>query len=347
MVKRTLVAVLTGAVLVAVGALAGVAPAEAQGGNILDKVKKRGKLVCAVNAKLPGFGFITPQGRYEGFDIDFCRALAAAIFGDTGKVEYVPTTAKERFTVLQTGEADVLFRNTTNTLSRDTSVKLDFGPTTFYDGQGMMVRKQSGVKRLDDMKNASICVQTGTTTELNLADQFRKRNLKYKAVVFEEPDATFGAYEQGRCDGVTTDISGLISRKTIMKDPAAHVILPDVMSKEPLGPSWAHGDNNWGDIVRWVLNALIIAEEKGVTQANVEQMKSSNDPEVQSMLGVTGTFGPDMGVSADWALKAIKATGNYGEIFDRTLGPKTPIGLDRGINQLWDKGGILYSPPIR
>jgi general L-amino acid transport system substrate-binding protein len=347
MVKRTLVAVLTGAVLVAVGALAGVAPAEAQGGNILDKVKKRGKLVCAVNAKLPGFGFITPQGRYEGFDIDFCRALAAAIFGDTGKVEYVPTTAKERFTVLQTGEADVLFRNTTNTLSRDTSVKLDFGPTTFYDGQGMMVRKQSGVKRLDDMKNASICVQTGTTTELNLADQFRKRNLKYKAVVFEEPDATFGAYEQGRCDGVTTDISGLISRKTIMKDPAAHVILPDVMSKEPLGPSWAHGDNNWGDIVRWLVYGLMAAEEYGITQSNVDQHVSSKEPEIARMMGGDKESAQALGLDPKWLYNAVKQVGNYGEIFARNLGPGTPFNLERGVNDLWTKGGLMYAVPFR
>lgn len=337
---------LLAALLAVVGLLAWSGLGEAQT-NILEKVKKRGKLVCAVNAKLPGFGYLTPQGRYEGFDIDFCRALTAAIFGDTGKVEFVPTTAKERFTVLQTGEADVLFRNTTWTISRDTSVGLDFGPTTFYDGQGMMVKKASGIKKLADMKNASICVQTGTTTELNLADQFRKRGIPYKAVVFEDADAATGAYEQGRCDGFTTDISGLISRKTIMKDPAAHVILPEVMSKEPLGPAWAHGDNNWGDIVSWLVYGLIIAEEFGITSKNVDEHVNSKEPEIARMLGGDKDVPKAMGLDPKWLYNAIKQVGNYGEIFARHLGPGTPFNLERGVNDLWTKGGLLYAPPIR
>lgn len=337
---------LVAGLLAAVGLLAWSGLGEAQV-NILDKVKKRGKLVCAVNSQLPGFGYLTPQGRYEGFDIDFCRALAAAIFGDSGKVEFVPTTAKERFTVLQTGEADVLFRNTTWTISRDTAVGLDFGPTTFYDGQGMMVKKASGIKKLEDMKNASICVQTGTTTELNLADQFRKRGIPYKAVVFETADAATAAYEQGRCDGFTTDISGLLSRKTIMKDPNAHVILPEVMSKEPLGPAWIHGDNNWGDIVRWLVYGLIIAEEFGITSKNVDEHVNSKEPEVARMLGGDKDVPKAMGLSEKWLYNAIKQVGNYGEIFARHLGPGTPFNLERGVNDLWTKGGLLYAPPIR
>jgi general L-amino acid transport system substrate-binding protein len=335
------------AVLAVFGLLALGGAAEAQQVNMLDKIKKRGKLICAANAKLPGFGYLTPAGRYEGFDVDFCRALAAAIFADSGRVEFVPTTAKERFTVLQTGEADVLFRNTTNTISRDTSVGLDFGPTTFYDGQGMMVRKASGVKRLNDLKNASICVQTGTTTELNLADQFRKRNLRYKAVVFEDPDAAFGAYEQGRCDGVTTDISGLISRKTILKDPAAHVILPDVMSKEPLGPAYAHGDQNWGDIIRWLVYGLVTAEEFGITSKNVDEHRASKDPEIGRLLGEDKEIAKAMGLDPRFVYNAVKQVGNYGEIFDRNLGPNTPFSLERGVNDLWTRGGLLYAPPFR
>lgn len=344
--QRRLLRGLATALLAVVGLLAWSGPGEAQV-NILDKVKKRGKLICAVNAKLPGFGYLTPQGRYEGFDVDFCRALAAAIFSDSGKLEFVPTTAKERFTVLQTGEADVLFRNTTWTISRDTSVGLDFGPTTFYDGQGMMVTKKSGIKKLEDMKNASICVQTGTTTELNLADQFRKRGVPYKAVVFEDADATAGAYEQGRCDGFTTDISGLISRKSIMKDPGAHVILPQVMSKEPLGPAWAHGDNNWGDVVKWLVYGLVIAEEFGITSKNVDEHVNSKEPEIARMLGGDKEAPKAMGLDPKWLYNAIKQVGNYGEIFARHLGPGTPFNLERGVNDLWTKGGLIYAPPIR
>ncbi|MBI2460605.1 MAG: amino acid ABC transporter substrate-binding protein [Candidatus Rokubacteria bacterium] len=344
--QRRLLRGLATALLAVVGLLAWSGPGEAQV-NILDKVKKRGKLICAVNAKLPGFGYLTPQGRYEGFDVDFCRALAAAIFSDSGRLEFVPTTAKERFTVLQTGEADVLFRNTTWTISRDTSVGLDFGPTTFYDGQGMMVTKKSGIKKLEDMKNASICVQTGTTTELNLADQFRKRGVPYKAVVFEDADATAGAYEQGRCDGFTTDISGLISRKSIMKDPGAHVILPQVMSKEPLGPAWAHGDNNWGDVVKWLVYGLVIAEEFGITSKNVDEHVNSKEPEIARMLGGDKEAPKAMGLDPKWLYNAIKQVGNYGEIFARHLGPGTPFSLERGVNDLWTKGGLIYAPPIR
>lgn len=344
--NHTLFKTLAATLLAVFGLLAWSGLGEAQL-NMLEKVKKRGKLICAVNAKLPGFGYLTPAGRFRGFDVDFCRALAAAVFGDSGRLQFVPTTAKERFAVLQTGEADLLFRNTTYTISRDTSVGLDFGPTTFYDGQGMMVRKDSGIKKINDMKNASICVTTGTTTELNLADQFRKRGLKYKAVVFEDPDAVFGAYEQGRCDGVTTDMSGLVSRKTILRDPAAHVILPEVMSKEPLGPAWAHGDNNWGDIIRWLVYGLITAEERGITSKNVDQFLNSKDPEIARLLGDEKELGKAMGLDNRFIYNAIKQVGNYGEIFARNLGPGTPFNLERGLNDLWTRGGLVYAPPLR
>ncbi|MFQ5897214.1 MAG: amino acid ABC transporter substrate-binding protein, partial [Candidatus Methylomirabilia bacterium] len=224
---------------------------------------------------------------------------------------------------------------------------LDFGPTTFYDGQGMMVRKDSGIKKINDMNNASICVTTGTTTELNLADQFRKRGLRYKAVVFEDPDAVFGAYEQGRCDGVTTDMSGLVSRKTILKDPGAHVILPEVMSKEPLGPAWAHGDNNWGDIIRWLVYGLMTAEERGITSKNVDRFLNSKDPEIARLLGDEKELGKAMGLDKRFIYNAIKQVGNYGEIFARNLGPGTPFNLERGLNDLWTRGGLVYAPPLR
>ena len=320
-------------------------PSMASAQKTLADVKARGALKCGVGQQSPAFAFADEQGHFRGFDVDFCKATAAAIGVE---VKFVPTSAKERFPALQSGEVDLLYRTTTWTMSRDTKLGFDFSGVNYYDGQGFMVRKSLGVKSGKDLDGATVCVATGTTTELNLADYFRTHGMKYKAVVIEKAPEVAAAYDSGRCDVYTTDRSSLASRRPTLKNPADNVILPDVISKEPLGPAVRHGDNNWGDIVRWVLNALIIAEEKGVTQANVEDMaKNSKDPEVLDMLGTTGSFGPDMGVSKDWALKAIKAVGNYGEIFDRDLGPKTPIGLDRGVNQLWSKGGILYSPPIR
>ena len=330
--------------LFALLAMALALPTLASAQKTLADVKARGFLKCGVGVQSPAFAFADEQGNYRGFDVEFCRATAAAIGVD---VKFVQTSAKERFPALQSGEVDLLYRTTTWTMSRDTKLGFDFSGVNYYDGQGFMVRKSLGVKSAKELDGATVCVSPGTTTELNLSDYFRTNGMKYKAVVIENAPDLVAAYDAGRCDVYTTDRSSLASYRPTLKNPSDHIVLPEVISKEPLGPTVRHGDNNWGDIVRWVLNALIIAEEKGVTQANVDQMKSSKDPEVQSMLGVTGTFGPDMGVSADWAYKAIKATGNYGEIFNKTLGPNTPIGLDRGLNELWTKGGILYAPPIR
>jgi general L-amino acid transport system substrate-binding protein len=324
-------------------ALASAPLASAQ--KTLADVKARGSLKCGTGEQSPAFSFADEQGNWKGFDVDFCKAIAAAI---GVPVKFTQLTAKERFPALQSGEVDVLYRTTTWTMSRDTKLGFDFAGVNYYDGQGFMVRKQLGVKSAKELDGATVCVAPGTTTELNLADYFRSHGMKYKAVVIESAPEVAKAYDAGRCDVFTTDRSSLASRRPTLKTPADNIILPEVISKEPLGPAVRHGDNNWGDIVRWVLNALIIAEEKGVTQANVAQMaKDSKDPEVLDMLGTTGDFGKDMGLNNDWAFNAIKAVGNYGEIFDRDLGPKTPIGLDRGINQLWSKGGILYAPPIR
>lgn len=313
-------------------------------GTTLDDVKKRGALKCGVNPNLPGFSYVDSKGERQGFDIDFCRALAAAI---GVKAEFVPSTAKDRFTQLQSGETDVLYRNTTITSSRDTKLGLDYAGINYFDGQGFMVRKKLNVKNAKGLNGATVCVETGTTTEKNLADWFRTNKLQFKALTFEGNDPTRNAYEAGRCDAYTTDASGLAASRMIMKDPNEHVILPDIISKEPLGPMTRHGDNQWTDIVRWVYNITVIAEEKGITHANVDQMKSSEDPEVKRILGVTDTVGPDMGLPQDFAVKALKTSGNYGEIFERNVGPKTPLRLERGLNALWTNGGLQYVPPVR
>ncbi len=319
----------------------------AAGKSKLDVVMERGKLICGVNANLPGFGYLDQSGNYAGFDIDFCKALAAALFNDTTKVEYRPLTAKERFTAVQTGEVDVLIRNTTWTLSRDTSVGMDFAPTTFYDGQGIMVRKADNIKTLEDLNGGTICVTTGTTTELNLADQMRAHGIKYTPVVFETADATFGAYEEGRCDAVTTDKSGLVSRKSLLKNPDEHVILDITLSKEPLGPAVLQGDSRWLDVVKWVVFATIQAEEFGITSQNVDEFMNSDNPGIRRFLGLEGDLGKGLGLTNDFAYRVIKLVGNYGEIYERNLGPNTPFNLPRGPNNLWTKGGLLYSPPFR
>lgn len=313
----------------------------------LDVVKARGKLICGCNNALPGFGFLEPDGSFSGFDVEFCRAIAAAIFNDPTKVEFRPLTAKERFTALQTGEVDVLIRNTTWTISRDTSVGLDFGPTTFYDGQGIMVRKADNITKLADLEGGTVCVTAGTTTELNLADQMRKRGIKYTPVTFETYDEVVAAYEEGRCDAMTMDRSGLVSRKTTLSDPAAHVILPEVLSKEPLGPATMHGDNVWNDVVSWVVYGMITAEEFGMTSANVDQFLASEDPEIRRLLGLEGDLGVGLGLDNKFVYYVIKHVGNYAEVYDRNLGPDTIFGLERGINALWTKGGLLYAPPFR
>lgn len=333
--------------ILAVSSLAAVAlfVATLAAAGTLDDIKRRGHLKCGVHDSNPGFAYADAQGKFRGFDVEFCRATAAAIGVD---VKFTQLTSKDRFPALQSGEVDVLYRTTTWTMSRDVKLGFDFHGVNFYDGQGFMVRKSLGVKSAKELDGASVCVATGTTTELNLADFFRRNGMKYKGVVYEKTEDVRGAYDAGRCDAYTNDRSALASQRSALKNPAEHVILPEVISKEPLGPVTRHGDNQWGDVVRWVLNVTILAEEKGITQGNVDRMRStSKDPEVQRMLGTTGSFGQDLGLDKDWAYKAIKASGNYGEIFDRTVGPNTRIGLDRGLNQLWSKGGILYSPPLR
>jgi len=322
------------------------APAEA--GPALDKVKQAGSLVCGVNPGLAGFGQPDNQGRYTGLDVDVCKAIAAALFGDAGKVKYVPLTAQQRFTALQSGEVDVLSRNTTWTLQRDTELGLNFGPVVYYDGQGFMVTKKSGIKSAKELNGATICVQPGTTTELNLADYFRANKMNFKPLVIEKLDEVFAAYLSGRCDVFTTDRSGLAATRVARApNPEDHVILPEVISKEPLAPTVRQGDDQWNDVVRWVVYALIEAEEVGITSKNIDEKLKSEDPGIKRMLGVTPGTGKALGLDEKWAYNAIKAVGNYGEIFDRNVGKDSPLKLDRGINGLWTQGGLMYAVPIR
>ncbi len=329
----------------AVMAIGGTANAQ----QTLKAVKEKGFVTCGVGTGTsPGFAYLDDSGKWTGVDVDVCRALAAAIFGDSTKVKFVPTTAKERFTALQSGEVDLLSRTTTWTFTRDVNLGFDFQGVNYYDGQGFMVRKDLGVKSARELDGATVCVTTGTTTELNLTDYFRANNMKLNPVVFERGEETKNAYISGRCDAYTTDSSGLASIRATLANPDEHMILPELISKEPLGPVTRHGDNQWGDIVRWTLNTLIVAEELGVTQANVDDMRAnSTNPEIRRMLGVEGNFGPMFGLSKDWAYNIIKQVGNYGESFERLIGVNTALGLPRGLNQLWNKGGILYAPPFR
>lgn len=317
-------------------------------GDTLTAVRDRGVLKCGGNQSVPGFGYINPDtNEFEGFDIDFCKAIAAATLGDATKFELRPTTANERFPVLQSGEVDVLIRNTTWTISRDTSLGFDFSPTTFYDGQGMMVRKDSGITSLEGLAGGTICVQSGTTTEKNLADVFRAMGIDFEPKVFPDADTTREAYDTGSCDGFTTDKSGLVSQQILLSNPADHIILEETMSKEPLGPLVRHGDNNWGDIVMWTVNCTIQAEELGIDSGNVDSFLGGDDPVVQNVLGEAGDLGLAMGLDANWCYQVIKQVGNYGEIYNRNLGPDTPFNLPRGLNELWTNGGLLYSPPFR
>ncbi len=334
--------------LASVAAVAAIAFVGSASAATLADVQARGSLNCGVTTGLAGFAAPDDQGNWAGLDVDLCKSIAAAVLGDATKVKYVPTNAKERFTALQSGEIDVLARNTTWTWSRDTDLGFDFVGVNYYDGQGFMVRKSLGVNSALEMSGASVCVQTGTTTELNLADYFRANNLELKSVVFEKNEEARQAYDEGRCDAYTTDASGLAAERSVLAAPADHIILPEIISKEPLGPLVRHGDNNWGDVIRWTLNAQIIAEEFGVTQANVDEQKaSSQNPEVKRLLGVEGEMGKMADLSNDWAYNIIKQVGNYGESFERNVGLKTPLGLARGLNELWSKGGLLYAPPIR
>ena len=320
----------------------------APGGNRLQTVLDRGNLVCGVNQNLPGFG--APEGdSYAGFDADFCKALAAALFDDPTAVEWRPLSAQDRFTALQSGEVDVLFRNTTWTLSRDTSVGMDFGPTTFYDGQGFMVPAALGATTLEDLAGGTVCVQTGTTTELNLNDAFALRGLEFTPVVFDEIDPTYAAYFAEQCDAVTSDVSQLVGRRSALPDPEAHIILDTVVSKEPLGPVVAQGDAQWRDVVSWVVYATITAEELGIDSTNVDTFLTSTDPNVVRLLGLDpeAKLGQGLGLTDDFAVRVIRHVGNYGEIYDRNLGPDTPLNIPRVLNALWSKGGLIYAPPIR
>jgi general L-amino acid transport system substrate-binding protein len=317
-------------------------------GATLDDVRTKGYLDCGISTGVPGFAFTDDKGEWQGFDPAVCKAVAAAIFGDQTRVKYTTTTGKTRFTVLSAGEVDLLSRNTTWTYVRDVDLKLEFVGINYYDGQGFMVPTKLGVKSAKELDGASVCIQTGTTTELNLADYFRANNLKYEPVPIETNEEARRAYVAGRCDVYTTDASGLAATRATFDNPADHMLLPEIISKEPLGPLVRHGDSEWGDVVRWTLNAMIIAEELGVSSKNVDQMKAeSTNPEVRRLLGVEGEYGKMMGLPNEWAYNIIKQVGNYGEVFDRFIGPETSIGLERGLNALWTKGGILYAPPFR
>lgn len=331
-------------VLLAIGIV--LLSGNAYAGKTLDAIKARGTIKCGVNTGLAGFSIADSQGNWTGLDAETCKALAAAVFGDAKKVDFVPLSAQQRFTALQSGEVDVLMRNTTWTLTRDASLGLHFAGVTFYDGQGFMVPKDLGVNSAKELNGAEICVQTGTTTELNLADYFRANGMSFKPVVFENLEESKTAFFNGRCQAYTTDRSGLASiRAADAPDASAYVILPETISKEPLGPVVRRGDDEWFAIVKWLVYALIEAEEMGITRANVEQMKDSTDPSVQRLLGTSGDMGKALGLDNAWAAHAIKAVGNYGELYTRNV---EPIGLPReGLNQLWTKGGLMYAMPVR
>ena len=334
----------------ALGAAALACSIPAHAGKTIDTIKQRGELVCGVNPGLAGFAAPDSQGKYSGLDIDYCKGLAAALLGDANKVRYVPLTAPQRFTALQSGEIDVLSRNTTWTLTRDASLGMHFVGVNFYDGQGFIVPKSLNVKSAKHTKGATVCVHGGTTTELNLTDYSRANNLQWKPVVFDNQPATNAAYFSGRCQIYTTDASGLAAiRSKEAKNPADHVILPELISKEPLGPSIRRGDDEFFAIAKWVLNVMLEAEELGITQANVEKMKAeSKNPGVMRVLGGgSEDSGKALGLDKDWAYRVIKAVGNYGESFERNVGPTTPVGLPRGSNALWTQGGLMYAPPVR
>jgi general L-amino acid transport system substrate-binding protein len=332
--------------LLAATATAAILSTAASAGTLED-VKAKGFIQCGVSTGLAGFAAPNDAGKWEGFDVDFCRAMAAAVLGDKMKVKFTPTTGKTRFTALASGEVDVLARNTTWTFSRDTDLGFEFVGVNYYDGQGFMVRKKLGIKSATELDGASVCIQTGTTTELNLADYFRSNKMSFSPVVVEDAAEARQNYDKGACDVYTTDRSGLAAQRSVLSEPDAHMVLPEIISKEPLGPLVRHGDNKWGDIARWTLNALITAEELGVTGGSVDGMMGSKNPEVKRLLGSEGDLGGMIGLDKGWAARAIKAGGNYSEIYERNIGPKTPIALARGVNALWNQGGILYSAPFR
>ncbi|MEL6125877.1 MAG: amino acid ABC transporter substrate-binding protein [Pseudomonadota bacterium] len=322
--------------------------AGAASAQTLEAVKANGVLKCGVSTGLIGFAAPDADGEWAGFDVAVCRAVAAAVLDDPSAVEFVPTTGKTRFTSLNSGEIDMLARNTTWTFSRDVDLNFEFVGVNYYDGQGFMVPAELGVSSATELDGATVCIQTGTTTELNLADFFRANSMSYEPVPIETNAEAQQQYLAGACDVYTTDASGLAATRAAFEDPGAHVVLPEIVSKEPLGPLVRHGDNQWGDIVRWTLNALITAEELGVTSENLAEMGAgTNNPEVNRLLGTEGSLGEMLGLEADWAMKALAVGGNYGEIFDANIGPETAIGLSRGLNAQWTDGGLLYSPPFR
>jgi len=339
--KTTVIAGLAGVAMMA------SAPAFAES-KTLNDVKSRGILQCVVNPGLAGFASPDDAGKWQGFDIDLCRAIAVAIFNDKTKAAFKPGTGKTRFTILRSGEGDVITRNSTWTFNRDVDLGFDFKGVNYYDGQGFMVKKELGVKSALELDGATVCVQTGSTTELNLADYFRSNNMKFQPIITEDAAESRLNFEKGACDVYTTDASQLAAQRSAMQDPSAFMVLPEIISKEPLGPVVRHGDNQWGDIVQWTLNAMIVAEELGVTSKNVDDLlKNSKHPEIKRLLGVEGSLGSKLGLADDWAANVIRAIGNYSEVFERHIGVKTPIGLERGLNALWNKGGILYAAPFR
>ena len=334
----------------AIGAAALGAMAPAASAATLDTVKSKGFLQCVVNSGLAGFAQPDAAGNWNGFDVDYCRAVAAAVFGDASKVKFTPTTAQTRFPALQSGEGDVLFRNTTWTISRDTALGFNFRAVNYYDGQGFMVSKKLNVKSALELSGAAVCVQSGTTTELNLADYFKANNQQYNPVVFEKVEEVNAAYAAGRCDVYTTDQSGLYSIRLGLANPDEHVVLPEIISKEPLGPAVRQGDDQWFDIVSWTHYALVQAEEFGITKANIDEIKgSTTNPDIKRFLGIEkdSKIGTDLGLTNDWAYNIIKAVGNYGEVFERNIGEGSPLKIQRGINALWSKGGLQYAPPVR
>jgi general L-amino acid transport system substrate-binding protein len=337
--KRFANALFTAAAAVMVAGLAHAAT--------LDTVKQRGSLNCGANGQLPGFGLPDAQGNWTGLDVDLCRAVAAAIFNDANKVKFVPLTAKDRFTALQTGDVDVLVRNTSWSLLRDTQLGLNATGVNYYDGQGFIIRKSAKVNSALELNDATICVQQGTTTELNLADYFRSNRMRLRSVTFASLDEAVRAYESDRCNAFTTDASGLYATRLKFARPDDHVVLPEIISKEPLGPFVRHGDDQWFDLVKWVHFAMLNAEELNVNKANVDEQMKSDNPEIRRLLGVEDNFGERLGLTKDWAFRIVKLVGNYGDVFDRNVGQGSPLKIARGLNALWTKGGIQYAPPIR
>ncbi|HSH41784.1 MAG TPA: amino acid ABC transporter substrate-binding protein [Arenicellales bacterium] len=340
---RRILSMATGLLALAVLAVPGTAAAQAT----LDTVKERGELICGVNSGLPGFSQPDADGRWQGLDVDFCRGVAAAIFDDPNAVQFVPLTAKERFTALQSGEIDVLSRNTTWTLTRDASLGVNFAGTTYYDGQGFLVKTDLGVDSAEQLGGATVCVLAGTTTELNLADYFRENDMEYNPLVLDKSDQTISAFNEGRCDVLTSDQSQLNALRTKLPDPSSAKVLPEVISKEPLGPAVRQGDDQWYDIIKWTLFTLLNAEELGVHSGNVEEMKQSDDPSIQRMLGTSGDMGEKLGLPADFGARIVSHVGNYAEIYRRNVGADSPLELERGVNALWTDGGLMYAPPIR